>query len=220
MNWLAAALLVVAVNIFDMGSSSASAPRWMVVFGWAILACLVAIWRYRHLTFDSIDAAAVICFAWFCLSITWSQDYGEGICEATTALALLCVFMWVRRFPDLIPEACLLALVVALYLQFTDPKDWGGHGNRNFQTETMVMLLCLGWQARRWLIYVPLSLVTIGYLVFLNPSKIEFFVALVLMVVNAGRIARNVRFVPGGIMVQQHSGVARRAHIWPRRRIV
>ena len=144
---------------------------------------------------DHIDLLALSVLGYMALSLLWSKDALQGQFQLTNAAALCAVFMWVRRYPEYIPEAALVALVGALGLQAWNAADWGGFGNRNFQTEAMLLLLAIGSQTRFFPAFVLLFAVTGFYLAWMNPSKIEWFVLCVLGVVYAVRLYR-VRHVP------------------------
>lgn len=189
-----AVLLAAAVNVYDFGTMSASVPRWCVIYLWAG----VVVWSQRR--FDPVDRAALALLLWFALSLLWSQDWQQGVYEFTNASALCAIFMWVRRNPRWIGEAAMLSVVVALILQCLFPLDWGGHGNRNFQTETMLIAMALGLEARTKFAlpaWIALATVVAWYLAFINPSKIEFVVALFLVAALVWRKRNILRPVPG-----------------------
>ena len=107
------------------------------------------------------------------LSLLWSYDWRQGLYQLTNAAALLAVFLWVRRFPRFVPEAACVAVCLALILQYLYPLDYGGHGNRNFQTEVLLIGLALCRPIPGLILAFPVF----GYLWF-NESKIEWFALL------------------------------------------
>lgn len=181
MTLIAGALLVGASAVYGLTTLSASVPRWIVLYVWAAMACVVflsTLWRDGGKRVDLIDGLAFALLGWCALSLWWSADWRQGVVELTNGAALLCVFLWVRRFPDWIPEGALIAVILALALQYAYPDDWGGHGNRNFQTEMMILALCVAWQSKRtWAAVLCLfTLPAVSwFLAFSNPSKIEYF---------------------------------------------
>lgn len=181
LNLTAAALYVAAASIYGLTTLSAAVPRWLVVFLWASVASVVFLchlWRNSKIELDEIDWAAIALIAWCALSLSWSSDWRQGVVNLTCGAALFCIFQLVRSYPDLIPEAALAGVVVALVLYFMFPEDWGGHGNRNFQTEAIVIGLCLALETKRaWIraLWVPVCVVSAWLLLVENPSKIEFY---------------------------------------------
>lgn len=176
-NWLAGALLVGASAIYDLGTLSASVPRWLIVYAWACAACFLFAWRVWVVGFkgiDRIDLMALVLLSWAALSLSWSSDWRQGVLELTNCIALCAVFMYVRRNPDGIQEAALVAVFLAVFLHALAPEDWGGHGNRNFQTEMIVLALCISF-ARKHLMVWLLAFGAAAWLLLLeNPSKAEF----------------------------------------------
>lgn len=131
------------------------------------------------LKFDHIDGLALLALVWAGLSLGWSSDWRQGQLQLTNCGALFVLFVWIRRVNDWLPEAALLTVVVALVLQYLYPWDWGGHGNRNFQTEAIILALCVALNAHRletWIAWVLITPIAVGYLLIGNPSKIEFIV--------------------------------------------
>lgn len=182
-----AALFVAASALYGLTTLSASVPRWLVIYAWVCVISVgfaVYVWRWKPIAFDKIDLAAVAVCGWCALSLTWSFDRQQGFLEIVNLLSFLFVFLWVRRNPEWIPEAATLSLCIALALQFAYPEDWGGHGNRNFQTEAIIFLSALSLRSRGKLLALALatSLVAWSFLIFSNPSKIEFFVLAFLIV--------------------------------------
>lgn len=182
LKYIAAVLFIGASAIYGLTTLSASVPRWMVVYLWASLAVVSFVcwmWRGKSLNLDKVDGLALGLLAWAALSLSWSSDWRQGVLELTNAAALCAVFLVTRRVPDLIPEAALLSLIVAVVLQYLYPLDWGGHGNRNFQTEAVILATLIAFQTERkwaWLL-LWLVLPFVGWLLFVeNPSKSEFLV--------------------------------------------
>src|SRR5512146_829607 len=135
------ALFVAVSSVYGFGTFSAAVPRWIVLYLWAILAAasgIALLWRSR-LKLDETDLLAFVLFGWMCLSFAWTGDWKNGVYEITNAGSLLMVFLWVRRWPAGVAEAAIGAAVVLLVLQWMYPLDYGGHGNRNFQTEALIL---------------------------------------------------------------------------------
>jgi hypothetical protein len=176
----AGAFLVLASAVYGFTTLSASVPRWLVIYIWASFALLVAIfhlWKDGIRKLDEVDLAALCFLSWAAFSLAWSGDKNQGIVQLSQCAALCCVFMWSRRFPEWIPEAAFLALWAGMILQWLFPWDWGGHGNRNFQTEAMVLAWLVAWQSTRlaWLVALIVSTPVFAYYLLVeNPSKIEY----------------------------------------------
>jgi hypothetical protein len=84
----------------------------------------------------------------------------------------------------------LIALIGTLVLQWLYPQDWAGHGNRNFVTEAVLLLMALSGESTRlklpWVLIVCIAAVFL----WINPSKIEYVVILFLMVVYGAKLYR------------------------------
>jgi hypothetical protein len=216
LNVISAVLLVAGTAVYDLTTGSASVPRWIIAYLWASLICisfLVAFVRSNWFDFDRIDGLAVLSFLWAAFTLLWSKDWLEGVMQLTNLAALLAVFMWVRRFPDRIPDAAALCVTVALIMQLVWPLDWGGQGNRNFQTELILCGLCVSTFARGpicYFIILVLFPVSIWYLIFYNPSKIEFIVgaALISWAIIGSAIRRKLDARARRNLAQQLSRVA------------
>jgi hypothetical protein len=178
-------LLVLSVTVYGLGTVSATVPRWIAIYLWASASLGWLVWWgwKERLAFDRTDAAALSLFAYAALSVSWSGDWRLGIYQSVNAGALLAVFLWLRHAPvshvKHLPEAGLAIIVVTLIAQYLWPWDYGGHGNRNFQTEVLLIALLLGAASQsRWgkigtaVLAVPVA----GYLAFVNESKVEWFV--------------------------------------------
>lgn len=156
------------------------------MYFWAALASVVFavnLWKRKGRT-DLVDCLALSLLAWMAISLSWSLDWRQGLFQLINAAALCAVFMWVRRHPQYIGLAAIIALAASLVLQFFNPEDWGGHGNRNFQTEALILLMALGLHERGpfgRLCLLALSIATLWYLIASNPSKIEFVVMVALV---------------------------------------
>lgn len=170
---LAAALLIAAVNFYDFGTLSASVPRWIVIYIWAVMAFPLLAMRL-----DAVDWTAISLLLYLVVSWGWSSDRLATLHSLPNATALLVIFMWIRRNPQWVGEAATLAVLITLCLQYFFPWDYGGHGNRNFQSEVMIIGLCLGcrWKWLWW----PTAIAVAVYLFAFNPGKIEYFAALAL----------------------------------------
>ena len=194
MSALNAPLFVAVSLVYGLTTLSAAMPRWLVLYGWAVIACVVfalSVWRNRARV-DQIDLLALSLLGWAALSLLWSADRLQGVMEITNGAALCAVFMWVRRYPEWIPEAAMVALAGTLALQWYSPGEWGGHGNMNFQTEAILLLLALSSQYKKdylFPVFLALLACSVAYLVLVNPSKIEWLVLIVVGIFHVRRLS-------------------------------
>lgn len=208
---------VLALSVFGLTTLSATVPRWLVIYGWAGLICVVFALRGR-VRADGVDIAALALFLWASVTMLWTPDIKQGAYALTNAAALLTVFLWLRAYPHTIPRAAAVGVWVLLLLQWIYPADMGGHGNRNFQTEA-VLLLCAITAFGRPLWAVPTILAGLVYLVAGNASKIEYAaflaVALALSIEQLGKLLPH----KVGDMDKFNRGVAGKAVVRPRNRV-
>ena len=182
---LVGTLLVLGVSVYALGTLSASVPRWIVIYVWAIiplLAFVVAVRRGR-IRLDEIDSAALLVMLWCGMSLAWAVDWRAAVYSFVNLGALYLVFMWVRHarlaHVAYLPEAALMAILVGLTMQGIWPYDYGGHGNRNFQTEALILCLALGCATRTLIGFVGCFIVggaAVIYLVLFNGSHVEWWV--------------------------------------------
>lgn len=191
---LGACLLLLAFSLYDLGTLSASVPRWIVIYGWASLGmCWLAVMvRRGRIAIDAVDLSAFLVWLYAGLSLLWSGDWREGVYEYANMTALFVVFLTVRRgfLVGRLGEAALLCVVVALIDQLIWPMDWGGFGNRNFQAEAMILALALSWSAK-WLrpVWCVVCIATMVYLAGWNPSREWYFVSMTIFIAACGRSA-------------------------------
>ena len=178
-------LLAGAVSVYALGTLSASVPRWIVIYLWSLvpLSSLVVAVRRGRIRLDETDSAALLVMLWCGMSLAWAVDWRGAVYSYVNLGALYLVFCWVRHAPlrhvQYLPEAALLAILVGLVMQGLWPYDYGGHGNRNFQTEAFILCLALGLATRTAIGFVGCVLIggaTAVYLALFNPSLIEWWV--------------------------------------------
>ena len=200
---LVATLFVLATSVYGLGTLSVSVPRWIVVYVFACVAlCRFVVWAWRRpsIVLDRTDAAALALYAYIALSLAWTPDWRQGVYSLINVTAIFVVAMWVRHAREslmaMLPGAAVFGLFVAFIGQQVAPWDFGGHGNRNFQAELMVVVMALGLacvNAGARMAAVMCSLPAIAYLVLENDSKVEWFVVLFLLPVVAWRTFRYLR---------------------------
>ena len=179
----AAAFTICSGLFFIPDVAHSTAGRWPVIYAAAIYAVFVFaryIWSAREIRVWLIDALIVAFVAWAGLSVTWSGDYLTGLHSLLNIFALSAIALLVRHSRDYdrgIAAGLAVAVPGALVLAYLLPaKLHGGFGNENFISEYLVMalpfILFSPWKWAR-LLAAP----TVVYLLFYNPSNIEFAVA-------------------------------------------
>ncbi|MRR49599.1 MAG: O-antigen ligase family protein [Rhodocyclaceae bacterium] len=194
-SW-AHALLCVAAPVLLAITLVAYVPDWHtpMFFKWmpiGLLAIVSSIFLVsghvsRRLSVDHIDLVTLLLIGWVALSLMWSSDRLGGIDTLAKFGALGLIFLALRHLNSdsalkWIGIAITVAVATVPVMELLSIATFGGYYNQNFETETILFALpfmFLEW-GRRTIISRLGPLVAIGligYLVFLNPSKIEFLV--------------------------------------------
>ena len=177
-------LLTAAFLLFDAGTASAIAPRWMAIYLLAIGALIWLTCRGR-VRVDSIDMLALGYLVWAALSLLWSPDPKAGLLHWQNTACLFAIAYWVRHceiFDDLLPVVLSGAICAAVGLGIAIPEVHGGFGNENFIAEFVLIgtALLIGLRYRHvWLekIVTATVLAAVVYLAFFNDSHLQYLAA-------------------------------------------
>lgn len=154
-----------------------------VWIGWAF-----HLLRRRQIETDVLDRLLLALTGYAALSLLWSPDPRNGAVLLAYWLPLWAVFTAIKNGDSgqdgLIFSAVALAVMASLLHHQFFPMWWSGFHNENYVTEFMLFalppvagLMARFWQKMLWRAAGFLLLGAMGiYLLWQNPSKIEFFV--------------------------------------------
>lgn len=206
-----AALALFSLVGFGLGTGDFDVPKWMGIFllsGATMLYAGYQLYRGKALPWSWPDLAVVVFVSWASFSLLWTPDPLASLEGLFNLYALTTVYFAVRWFGLRwwAPLVAALGLVVTLGVSVWQPIQpgaygySGGYGNWNDQTEAMLAMLpwIMVFMVRRredswwtWTIKVwgtgLLTLCVAFYLIADNPSKIEGYVALAVMLVWVAR---------------------------------
>lgn len=171
-RWLVTAFAVAAIIATVPFFHEMDVARWAVLFASLWMVVVVAIGATPRV--DWLDAAALAFAGWAGLSLLWSPDPLAGGWAWLRLLALVALFLALRRvvgLDRLLPVIAGLGIVGILVLDVTG-APYGGFGNSGFMTEALLVAISLAFTRAWWLA----SFVAVVYLVGVNPSHLEWVV--------------------------------------------
>lgn len=164
--------------------------KWLPVAALALagLVMLNLAGRVRTLRFDAVDGFALLLLIWVGISLAWSPNTLGGRDVLIKWSLLTAAFIGLRHSftPDTykrIATAIAIGILGIIAMDRLRIAQSGGYFNQNYQTEAILLGLpfLLVFNTRRvapWLRWGTrlLALGAVLFLIFFNPSKIEFLV--------------------------------------------
>lgn len=164
--------------------------KWLAVAALALVSLgkLALSIRSGRTRFDQVDTFALLLLMWVSISLLWTPNRLGGIDTAIKWALLTTIFLGLRRESGLKAYATLatgigIGLVGILLIDRLHVADFGSYFNPNYQTEALLLglpfLFVFNEKSTplwlRWTSRVAAGLVMF-FLIFVNPSKIEFLV--------------------------------------------
>ena len=200
MSWSRARAGALAASLFVFSFACAQVAYSIVMIDpndqkWFWIAMLATIslgtfaWRVhvaREFRIDSLDMALAAAFLYAALSLAWTPDRGGGLLFLIKFAAAGAIFIYLKDFGTLalfrrLAAWTTFAAGVAIFLVYTQPGAWGGFHNRNFVTEYLLLALpfcgayiAISSSLARRSAAILIMLGILWYLVFDNPSRLEF----------------------------------------------
>lgn len=190
LDWLAALCILACLVSYHVGwQQSPILFKWLPVGALALVALARTAWAARFGAFhpDAVDGLAVLLLAWVGVTLAWSPDAQGGRDVLIKWALLTAVFIGFRRGMShesarIVAGGIALGLIGIMLLDRLHIARSGGYFNQNYETEALLFALPFlvvffsttrPWQ--RWSAWL-LATATVLFLVFLNPSKIEFLI--------------------------------------------
>ncbi len=133
------------------GAGDPAVLRWLILY--AGLAMLLGYFTFRPFgSFDTIDWLTLALLLYAAESLLWSEDWRNGVWVLQNSAVAACAFAMVRRVPavlDVVPDAAVAVLAMAVVLFWVYPVQMGGFGNENFLAEHILILIPLA-TGTRW----------------------------------------------------------------------
>lgn len=190
-DWLVALCVGACLLSFDTGwMHSPLYFKWLPVGALALtsLGALLIAARRGKVCFDAGDGYALLLLGWVAVSLAWSPDTLGGRDTLIKWALLTTIFIALRHAATpsthvKIASVIAVALLGIMFLDRLRIADSGSYFNQNYETEAMLLglpflLVFIREDVAPWQRYAALLLVALSssFLVFINPSKIEFLV--------------------------------------------
>lgn len=191
-----AAMVVATLVWFTTTTLDPNEFRWLWIMGLAGLSLLQMSSRaylLEKISFDRAELFLTGFVAYAVLSLAWSSDYLAGLVLLGKLGLLVAIFLCLKNagndaWFNWLCGAVAVAAAIVLgfeFLRVAGPYSWGGYGNQNFMAEFLmlavpfiaVLVYVYPHKAIRGAALVVL-VVDLGYIFFINPTKIKFLVLL------------------------------------------
>lgn len=214
----AAGLVVLAVLTYGIGTGSPLIPRWMVVYGAAVLTLgllAFALCKNTTITLLRSELLVLVFIGYLALSLVWSSDPRDGLLTVEAVFVLWLLYVGLTRLPraQLVGATYVgatIALGGATVFGFAYPLIYGGVGNENFQAEMFLVLLPLviaAWVAIKtpvaWLRWfaLPATLAALYFILFVNLSDSKWVAASAGLLAVVVWLGRRKRYTAAGFAV-------------------
>ncbi|MDK9725590.1 MAG: O-antigen ligase family protein [Sterolibacteriaceae bacterium MAG5] len=190
-DWLVASCVVACLLSFDADwTHSPLYFKWLPVGALALssLCALAITTRNSSIRFDIVDSCALLLLGWVAASLAWSPNTLGGRDVLIKWALLTAVFIALRHASTSsthvkIAGAIAVSLFGILVMDRLGIAESGSYFNQNYETEAILLglpflLIFNGTNTKPWLRW-GVRLLAIGsafFLVYFNPSKIEFLV--------------------------------------------